>query len=163
MEGSPCNFFKQEAMRNDKSIVARKNSKLHTARELLQIFYFSGCHGFSASDYSCHLCLYVSIAIFFSRVILYNFFLFWLIYGGLGLGSYIGFLGLGSRGHNTSPWWDFLTITFCFLYFHLDQWVVCTTKELDILTPWYHRAQVVGPYECPSAHISCIIVYLYYY
>ena len=32
---------------------------------------------------------------FFPRVILYNFFLFWLIYGGLGLGSYIGFLGLG--------------------------------------------------------------------
>ena len=39
-------------------------------------------------------------AIFFPRVILYDFFLFWLIYGGLGfgvlgLGSYIGFLGLG--------------------------------------------------------------------
>ena len=39
-------------------------------------------------------------AIFFPRVILYKFFLFWLIYGGLGfgvlgLGSYIGFLGLG--------------------------------------------------------------------
>ena len=37
---------------------------------------------------------------FFPRVILCNFFLFWLIYGGLGfgvfgLGSYIGFLGLG--------------------------------------------------------------------
>ena len=37
---------------------------------------------------------------FFPRVILYNFLLFWLIYGGLGfgvlgLGSYIGFLGLG--------------------------------------------------------------------
>ena len=37
---------------------------------------------------------------FFPRVILHNFFLFWLIYGGLGfgvlgLGSYIGFLGLG--------------------------------------------------------------------
>ena len=40
------------------------------------------------------------MAIFFSRVILYNFFLFWLIYGGLGfwvsgLGFYIGFLGFG--------------------------------------------------------------------
>ena len=39
-------------------------------------------------------------AIFFPRVILYNFFLFWLIYCGLGfgvlgLGSYIGFLWLG--------------------------------------------------------------------
>ena len=33
--------------------------------------------------------------IIFPRVILYNFFLFWLIYGGLGLGSYIEFLGLG--------------------------------------------------------------------
>ena len=37
---------------------------------------------------------------FFPRFILYNFFLVWLIYGGLGfgvlgLGSYIGFLGLG--------------------------------------------------------------------
>ena len=37
---------------------------------------------------------------FFPRVILYNFFLFWLIYGGLGfgvlgLGSLIRFLGLG--------------------------------------------------------------------
>ena len=37
---------------------------------------------------------------FFPRVILYNFFLFLLIYGGLGfgvlgLGSYIGFLGWG--------------------------------------------------------------------
>ena len=37
---------------------------------------------------------------FFPRGILYNFFLFWLIYGGfgfgvLGVGSYIGFLGLG--------------------------------------------------------------------
>ena len=37
---------------------------------------------------------------FFPRVILYNFFLFLLIYGGLGfgflgLGSYFGFLGLG--------------------------------------------------------------------
>ena len=35
---------------------------------------------------------------FFPRVILYNFFLFWLIYGGLGFGvlgmeCYIGFLG----------------------------------------------------------------------
>ena len=41
-----------------------------------------------------------SAAIFFPRVILYNFFLFWLIYGdlgfgALGLGSYIGFFGLG--------------------------------------------------------------------
>ena len=39
-------------------------------------------------------------AIFFPRVILYNSFLFWLIYGGLGfgvlgLGSYIGFFGSG--------------------------------------------------------------------
>ena len=39
----------------------------------------------------------VSNTIFFPRVILYNFFLFWLIYGGLGfgvlgLGSYIGFV-----------------------------------------------------------------------
>ena len=38
--------------------------------------------------------------IFFPRVILYTFFLFWLIYGGLGfgvlgLGPYFGFLGLG--------------------------------------------------------------------
>ena len=36
--------------------------------------------------------------IFFPRGILYNFFLFLLIYGGLGfgvLGSYFGFLGLG--------------------------------------------------------------------
>ena len=38
--------------------------------------------------------------IFFPRVILYNFFLLLLIYGGLGfgvlgLGSYFGFLGLG--------------------------------------------------------------------
>ena len=37
---------------------------------------------------------------FFPRVILYNFFLLWLIYGGLGfgvlgLGFYIGFSGLG--------------------------------------------------------------------
>ena len=42
----------------------------------------------------------VQSAIFFPRVILYNFLLFWLIYGGLGfgvlgLGSYMGFLGLG--------------------------------------------------------------------
>ena len=39
-------------------------------------------------------------AIFFPRVILYTFFSFLLIYGGvgvgvLGLGSWIGFLGLG--------------------------------------------------------------------
>ena len=39
-------------------------------------------------------------AIFFPKVILYNFFLFWFLYGGLGfgflgLGSYIRFLGLG--------------------------------------------------------------------
>ena len=39
----------------------------------------------------------------FPRVILYNFFLVWLIYGGLGFGvmdleSYIGFLGLGFSG-----------------------------------------------------------------
>ena len=38
--------------------------------------------------------------LFFPRVIVYIFFLFWLIYGGLGfrvlgLVSYIGFLGLG--------------------------------------------------------------------
>ena len=39
----------------------------------------------------CAECSYI----FFPRVILYNFFLFWLIYGGLGLGSYIEFLGLG--------------------------------------------------------------------
>ena len=43
---------------------------------------------------------YIYCHIFFPRVILYNFFLFWLINGGLGfgvlgLGSYIGFLGLG--------------------------------------------------------------------
>ena len=42
----------------------------------------------------------VQDAIFFPRFILYIFFFFWLIYGGLGvgvlgLGSYIGFLGLG--------------------------------------------------------------------
>ena len=34
-------------------------------------------------------------AILFFPGLFYNFFLFWLIYGGLGLGSYIGFLGLG--------------------------------------------------------------------
>ena len=34
-------------------------------------------------------------AIFFPRVIHYYFFLFLLIYGGLGLGSYFGVLGLG--------------------------------------------------------------------
>ena len=36
--------------------------------------------------------------IIFPRVILYNFFLFWLVYGDLGFGvkgPYIGFLGLG--------------------------------------------------------------------
>ena len=42
----------------------------------------------------------ITPAIFFPRFILYHFFLFWLIYCGLGfgvlgLGSYIGFLGLG--------------------------------------------------------------------
>ena len=44
--------------------------------------------------------LFRSTLYFFPRVILYNFFLFWLIDGGLGFGvlvleSYIGFLGLG--------------------------------------------------------------------
>ena len=77
-------------MRNDKSIVARKISKLHTARELLQIFYFSGCHGFSASDYSCHLCLYVSIAIFFPGLffIIFSYFGSFMVVwdGGLILG-----------------------------------------------------------------------------
>ena len=34
-------------------------------------------------------------AIFFPRFILYNFFLFWLIYGGLGLGLILGFWGWG--------------------------------------------------------------------
>ena len=43
---------------------------------------------------------------FFPRVILYNFFLFWLIYGGLGfgvmdLGSYIGFLGWAFLGRGS--------------------------------------------------------------
>ena len=53
----------------------------------------------------------------FPRVILHNFFLFWLIYGGLGfgvlgLGSYIGFLGLGFSvdgvwGLWCGAFWDF--------------------------------------------------------
>ena len=45
-------------------------------------------------------CDRVARYIFVPRVILYNCFLFWLIYGGLGFGvlgleSYMGFLGLG--------------------------------------------------------------------
>ena len=32
---------------------------------------------------------------FFPRIILYKFFLFWLIYGGLGIAVFYGFLGLG--------------------------------------------------------------------
>ena len=52
--------------------------------------------------------VYSFTAIFFPRVILHNFFLFCLIYGGLGfgvLGSYIGFLGLGFSVHGVWGLW----------------------------------------------------------
>ena len=63
-------------------------------------------------------------AIFFPRIILYSFFLFLLIYDGLGFGSYIGFLGLGfSVGGVWGMWigafWVFLVGA---LYINTKEW-----------------------------------------
>ena len=52
---------------------------------------------------------------FFPRAILYIFFLFLLIYGDLGLGSYFGLLGLGFSVD--SVWEKYIYICICNVYY----------------------------------------------
>ena len=81
-------------------------------------------------------------AIFFPRVILYNFFLFWLIYGSLGfgvlgLGPYIGFLGFGFLVDGVwGPWcWDFWVFWLGALYINSKEWQRITLEKNGATLP----------------------------